>query len=350
MDPRTFAAAAAAAALAAATPALAQEGAAAPPGSPLARLQLMPDISAIGSVSLTWDDQTEEPVFAFEELELGLQAVVDPYLRADVFIAFTPEEVSVEEAYVTTLGLPVGLQLRAGKLFAPFGRFNQTHPHVWEFVTAPLAQALLAEESLGGAGVELGWLMPVPWFSELKLGASSTAPGEDDEPRLTGIARLSQYFQLTQAATLGVGLSVARRDEAPGAFRDLGGVDVYLKIRPPDSRSYLALSGEFHERRFLGVEGVPETFEQGWWAQAFGRLGRHLGAGARYEQAPFEAPEEVDVTGETKRITGLVAWLPSEFQRLRLEVSSERRPDDTDVLTAILHLEFGIGAHGAHPF
>jgi hypothetical protein len=95
---------------------------------------------------------------------------------------------------------------------------------------------------------------------------------------------------------------------------------------------------------------VDDGFEEGWWAQAFGRLGRHLGVGARYEQAPGEPGEEGGAPGEVKRLTGLLAWMPSEFQRLRLEVSKEDRPDDAGALTAMLHLEFGIGAHGAHPF
>lgn len=329
---------------------IAAQGAAGAGQNPLARLQLLPDISAIGSTVATWDDQTEKLGFAFEELELGLQAVVDPYLRADIFIAFTPEEVAVEEAYVTTLGLPAGLQLRAGRIFAPFGKLNQTHPHVWEFVEAPLAQGLVAEESLGGGGLEVGWLLPAPWFAELKVGGFSTAPSETDEPRLTGVARLSQYWMLTDAATLGVGLSAARRDEGVGQFRDLANVDVYLKVRPPASRSYLTVSGEYVMRRWKGVDGVDDGFEKGFWAQAFGRIGPHFGVGARYEQAPFEAEEGSDLSGDTKKVTGVLAWLPSEFQRVRLEVSKEDRPDDAGALAAMLHLEFGIGAHGAHPF
>jgi hypothetical protein len=314
--------------------------------NPMARLLVLPDISAIGSVSATWDDETEKPAFAFEELELAFQAVVDPYLRADVYVAFSDEGAELEEAFVTTLGLPAGLQVKAGKLFTPFGRMNQMHPHVWEFVDAPLARSrLLAEETLSGAGVDLGWLLPTPWYAELRLAAQSTAPGEEDEARLTGTARLAQFFSLGEGATLGVGVSGARRDEAPGQFRDLGGADVYLRLRPPESRSYVTLSGELYARRFVDVPDVSGDLEHGWWAQAFGRVGRFAGAGVRYERAPLE-----DGSGDQQRASALLAWLPSEFQRLRLQVGYDRLPDDTDGVSAILNLEFGIGAHGAHPF
>jgi hypothetical protein len=314
-------------------------------GSAVARVLLLPDIGAIGNLSLAWDDRTRKPAFAFEELELSLQAVVDPYLRADVFLSFTPGAVDVEEAYVTTLGLPGGFLVRAGKLKSPFGRLNQTHPHVQEFVEGPLATRLLAEESLGGPGVDVAWLAPLPWFAELHLAAQSIAPTETDASRLTGLARLSQYFALGDAATLGAGLSAARRDEAPGQFRDLAGADLFLRVRPPASRSYLALTAELHARRFVGLPGVAEGFERGWWTQAFYRAGPYLGAGARYEQAPAR-----DAAGDERRVTGVLAWFPSEFERLRLEISRDRLPGGEAAVEAFLNLEFGIGAHGAHPF
>jgi hypothetical protein len=95
----------------------------------------------------------------------------------------------------------------------------------------------------------------------------------------------------------------------------------------------------------VDVPDVSGDLEHGWWAQAFGRVGRFAGAGVRYERAPLE-----DGSGDQQRASALLAWLPSEFQRLRLQVGYDRLPDDTDGVSAILNLEFGIGAHGAHPF
>ena len=316
-----------------------------PSSSATARVLLLPDVSAIGSLTFSWDDQTHEPAFHFEELELALQAVVDPYLRADVFISFADGGVDVEEAYVTTLAFPTGLQLRAGILKSPFGRLNQTHPHVQEFIEAPIATRLLADESLHGAGVDVAWLAPLPWFAELHLALQNTAPFEGDPSRLTGIGRLNQFFGLSEAATLGVGLSAARRSEVPGQFRDLAGADVYLRFRPPDSRAYLAVTAELYARRFVGVEGVGEGFENGWWTQAFWRIDRFVGVGARYERAPAEAGG-----GDEQRLVGVLAWLPSEFERIRLEASHDALPGGVKAFTVLANLEFGIGAHGAHPF
>lgn len=343
-----------------AAPAAASRG-----GNPFGRLLLMPDLSAVGSASLAYDgydverrsprggpfSPAEKPAFAFEELELGLQAVVDPYLRADVFLAFSEEGAAVEEAYVTTLALPAGLQLRAGRIYSPFGRLNLQHPHAWDFVDAPLArERLLGEESLGGPGVEVAWLAPLPWFAELRLAGQNTVAEEDLPSELTGVARLLQYFSVGEAATLGVGLSAARRGEGTaGAFRDLGGADAYLRVRPGTGRAYLALHGEVYARKFRGAAADANggDAETGWWTQAFWRQSAWWGYGVRYERAPSagEAP-----SGTEQRASGLVTWFPSEFQRLRLQVGWDRLPGGGGGLEALLHLEFGIGAHGAHPF
>src|SRR5687768_18298299 len=69
---------------------------------------LNPDISAIGELLI--DLSAKRPMttssgqrFEVREVELGIQAVVDPFFRADFFIGLHPEEVEIEEAYLTAL-------------------------------------------------------------------------------------------------------------------------------------------------------------------------------------------------------------------------------------------------------
>ncbi len=337
--------------------------------SPYARLLLLPDLSAIGSFAAAYDSYDVEsqsprpelfgpkdrPSLMFQELELGIQSVVDPYARADIFVSFTPEGVDLEEAYLTTLSLPAGFQVRAGKLFSPFGRQNQQHPHVQDFVDPPLAQSrILATDAFSGAGLDMAWLAPLPWFAELHLAAQNTGelppavPGAPEEgTRLTGIARLVQFFSLGEATTIGVGVSAARREDAgAGAFRDLGGVDLFVKHRPPATRAYATLAAELYARRFRGIPDAAGT-DTGGWAQAFFRKSAYYGYGVRYDFAPSAAG---GISGTDQRFGVVAAWFPSEFQRIRAQVSYERLPDGKDGVEALLHLEFGIGAHGAHPF
>ncbi len=353
-----------AAASAPAAPAPAAPQAGATGGSPYARLLLLPDISAIGRGALAYGSLDAgtlsprgdpfgpagkvEPIF--QELELALQSVIDPYARADVFLSFGPDGAGVEEAYLTTLGLPAGFQVRAGTLKAPFGRMNQQHPHVWDFVDAPLALArLVAVDTLEGPGLDVSWLAPLPWFAELHLGYQSTAPGFDTEGRRTGLVRLVQFADLAGGATLGLGFSGARLQEpGAGAWRDLFGADVLLKYRPPRGRAYLLVQGELFGRRLSGsADPAADGTKVGGYGYALVRTSAFWAFGARWETAP--AGEAGD-GGPEQRGSAIAIWYPSEFQRLRLQLGYDRLPGGKEGVEAILSAEFAIGAHGAHPF
>jgi hypothetical protein len=335
----------------------------------MARLLLLPDISAVASGALSWNDydiaarspregpwsDPKRVTPVFEELELGIQAVVDPYARADVFIAFSDEGAEVEEAYLTALTLPGGLVLRAGKLFSPFGRINAQHPHVWEFVDRPLPwQRLLALEALGGAGVDVAWLAPFPWFAEVHVAYQSVTPAplvfaeELEEPgeSRAGVARIVNVVDLSERLTLAAGASGALLEDGEG-WRDVAGADLYLKYRPGPSQAYLAVQSEWLWRR---VRDLPEAAGSEWgaYAQAVYKMNRRWAVGGRWERTPGVV--DTVLSEAEQRWSGLAAFAPSEFQRIRLQGGWARLPGGDDGFEALLSLEFGIGVHGAHPF
>src|SRR5947209_4880415 len=79
---------------------------------------LNPDISIIGDFIAGAGHNPLEPTPSFEmhESEIGLQAIVDPYARADFFISFGETGVNVEEGFITFTALPSGFVARAGKI------------------------------------------------------------------------------------------------------------------------------------------------------------------------------------------------------------------------------------------
>ena len=70
-----------------------------------------PDIAAIGNFvgAAGQSPGGGEPSLNMQEAELSFQAVVDPYARADFFVTLGPEEVALEEGYITFPTLPGGL-------------------------------------------------------------------------------------------------------------------------------------------------------------------------------------------------------------------------------------------------
>ncbi len=78
------------------------------------------------------------PALALDEAEATFQAVVDPYARADFFLAFSPEGVEIEEGFLTLTSLPGGLLAKVGKLKEQVGKVNTLHAHSLPWVDEPL--------------------------------------------------------------------------------------------------------------------------------------------------------------------------------------------------------------------
>jgi hypothetical protein len=113
--------------------------------------------------------------FTVQGLEAAFSGAVDPYFRGQANILFSVDSdgesfVELEEAWLETLSLPAGLQLRAGQIMTEFGRQNAQHPHQWAFVDTPLVLGrYFGPDGLRNPGVRLSWLMPLAFYSQLSL-------------------------------------------------------------------------------------------------------------------------------------------------------------------------------------
>src|SRR5947207_3369971 len=99
-----------------------------------------------------------------------MQAIIDPYARADVFISFGEEGVNVEEGYLTFTSLPAGLLMKVGKMRAEFGKVNTIHNHALSYIDRPLATNNLVggEDGIDDAGISIQRFLPAPknWFAQ----------------------------------------------------------------------------------------------------------------------------------------------------------------------------------------
>jgi hypothetical protein len=207
-------------------------------------------------------------------------------------------------------------------------------------------QRLVGPEGLNGAGADVAWLTPLPWFAELHVAYQATAPGFGGELQATATGRLVQFFDLSDAATLGVGLSWSFfLADVAGQWRNLAGADLYLKLRDPASRSYWIVQGEVFGRQ-LAYDSFADA-RWGGYGQVVWRIDRSWEVAARYDSAP--AP--VAYAGGTQHtFTALATYYTSEFLRVRLQPSAILLPGGQTGFQALANFEFTIGAHGAHPF
>src|SRR5207237_4927250 len=120
---------------------------------------LNPDISVIGDFlgAVGKSGNRFTPALEMHESEVGFQEVIDPYARADFFLSFGEQGVTLEEGYLTFTSLPAGLQLRVGKMRAAFGKVNTLHNHVLPWTDRPLMTQNIVggEDGIDDAGLSL---------------------------------------------------------------------------------------------------------------------------------------------------------------------------------------------------
>ncbi|MHC4320686.1 MAG: hypothetical protein ACYST3_00225, partial [Planctomycetota bacterium] len=141
---------------------------------------LMMDISLIGDslANVAWPEKsideglTDSPFsenefadrISLRETELGLQGVLDPFARADFFIAFEDGGApTIEEGFITWLYLPFGLQAKAGIFTTNFGKITRTHrPELPQTGYPRLVKNFLGGEGQGEPGISISGLIPNP--------------------------------------------------------------------------------------------------------------------------------------------------------------------------------------------
>src|SRR6202162_6225429 len=205
---------------------------------------LNPDISLIGDFIGTAGHNIVSPFRSLElhESEVGLQAIIDPYARADAFISFGEEGVNVEEGYVTFTSLPAGLLLKVGKMRADFGKINTIHNHALSYIDRPLATNNLVggEDGIDDAGFSLSRILPAPkgWFVEATAqvfrGDSSDVFTASERQDASVVGHLRGYKDITESTNLDLGVSYARghNDLGSAFITSLYGGDVTLRWKP----------------------------------------------------------------------------------------------------------------------
>ena len=323
-----------------------------------------PDIAVIGNFLGATGRNTVNPApaLSMQESEASFQAIVDPYARADFFLAFGEEGVELEEGFITFPALPGGLLLRAGKMKAAFGRVNTLHSHALSWTDRPLVQENLAggEEGIADAGFSVARLVPNPWIfleatGEVYRGDSGDLFTSSQRGDLSYLGRLRGYYDFTESANVDLGASYTRGHNATGVVdgidvgrfvTQLWGVDATVRWRPLQRsiyRSFLGRSELVWSRREQ-PGSRPRAF--GYFVSGDYQFARRWTAGARYDRSDRADDASLVDTGQSLLLT----FRPSEFSQLRGQYRRTRYAEADTANEFLFQVLFSIGAHGAHPF
>jgi hypothetical protein len=296
--------------------------------------------------------------FKIQEQELIFTAMVDNYLRANLMVAFEDDEVEIEESYVDAL-LTAGLSLRAGKWFQTFGKHNFLHTHQFPFVDKPLVnEEIFGEEALNEVGFGLNYLAPTPWYTEFVFnvleGANDSlfnGPLNDDFAYLFHLKNLWDINEET-TVELGGSYSFGRNSiGSPNGDTQIVGGNFTVKWVPSQRARYNQVEWQteyISSSKETGVTGAVDNpdedkagiysylkyqFAQNWWAQArYGFFGLDKPAG----------------TNDKDRITGMLAYTPTEFSAIRFQYNYLDEDNIQAEHQLFLQLNYTMGSHPAH--
>ncbi len=340
--------------------------------------------------------------FNLQQFELGFSGALEPYLSLDAYVVFTLEGVELEEAFFKTLSLPAGLQLEGGYMLTEFGWSNPRHPHEWAWLDQPVVNSrLLGPDGTRALGLRLGWLTPLPWFSELHIGmqtaidetavsflgeghlhgeeGSSESPGgfariERDTESFNEFLYLLRWHNRAIAGefTLDIGISGLLGSNATGDSGRtwLAGGDFLLKWRPaPEAEQpFLALQGEFMYRYYQANAGTlsgdpadpldditlaPTVLgDWGGYLQVLVAPVEKWAFGLRVDFADAfregEEPRQADSLRDRRfRLSPLIQWSCCDFARVRLQYNFDHMQHlrESTAHGLWLGIEVMIGAH-----
>ncbi len=305
-------------------------------------------------------------------------------------------EAELEEAWLETRTLPLGLQLRAGRFASQIGALNAQHAHADDFVERPL----LYRAFLGGHwfddGLRLNWTAPTPFY--LMLGAEAfrgrQLVPEAETSRSPGAVALSLKtgadIGRSHSWQFGAAWVHNRRMAAHEHEHEEGHADGDEEGHDDDHDDAHEGHDHAHGAEFSG--GRLWLLDATWkWAPdgnnrerqlrvtaEFARitdLGEHATSADRHQAAAlsvvwrFDPAWEVGVRTDWLRVrmphedhfhdgrlrehAVMLAWKPTHGQALRLQATTQRQAqgfDDAQRRSLQLQYVLSFGAHGAHSF
>lgn len=333
----------------------------------VSRHSLDPDTYARAGFPLTGEAGPSARGISLGESEISLAANIDDKFYGQATLAVESEDgedgIGIEEAYIETLALPNGFNLRAGRFFSNIGYLNGHHAHTDKFFDRPLAYQAFLGGQYGDDGVQLRWVAPTDIFLELggEVFRGSTHNGTGTHSLF---AHAGGDIGDDTAWLAGVSLLRSRVENGEDGFsgdNDLVVADVTWKWAPQGNfkDGGITLRGEyFVDRRdgdFVDPDGIaPDQIwdgtRRGAYIEGVYRINRQWEAGYRYDRLWADDSGPYASSFDPRRHSLMLAWLNSEFSLLRLQYSrDEPNASDTDHVLS-LQYQMTLGAHGAHKF
>jgi hypothetical protein len=322
---------------------------------------------------------------ALAETEIDASANVDNLFTARLTLPLVIEDgetaVEIEEAWIETLGLPLGLSARFGRFYSGIGYLNSKHSHTWDFADQPLAYQAFLGNQYTDDGVQVRWLAPTDLYVEVggELFRGDRYPAGGAANHGFGsealFARIGGDVGTGSSWLTGISYLHAKGRERPSGPEEEpllfdGSTDLVIaefvwKWAPNGNwrQRNLVVQSEWlwrnEDGRYLLPDGGAPDIDRdqwGWYLQAVYQPIPQWRVGGRVDLLSSDDPGDAfagtalePVGDDPERYTVMVDWSPSEFSRLRLQYGWDRSGIDSFDQWGLQYIH-SIGAHGAHSF
>jgi hypothetical protein len=339
----------------------------------------------VTSISRTLELGTRDQGLQLGHSDLTASGPLGRHLQAQITAVLATHEgkleKSIEEAWVETRTLPLGLSARAGRFASQIGYLNQQHPHADDFVERPLLYRAFLGGHWNDDGLRLNltlptglyWMVGAEAFRGHKLVAHadpavSGAGAFTVATKIGGDLNRSNSWQVGMSYLKNRRIAVLKKEydeEVDDHDHDhaarFGGKHMWLidgtwKWAPDGNNrnqqarltvqaarvndiNRFATSGQKHEA--LSLSAVWR-FKPAWEV------------GARFDRLRVAIPHDDHFhAGRLNEQALMLAWKPSHMQSLRLQFSRQNGAvgfENPARRSVALQYILAFGAHGAHAY
>lgn len=345
-----------------------------------------PDISFVLDGLYLSDDRAlseREKGFGIGHTELSFSGNVDQLFSGRLTTVLESHEgeteLELEEAFINTIALPAGLDIRAGRFLSQVGYLNAQHTHGDHFSERPAVYRAMLGAHYFDDGIRVNALLLTPFY--WRVGAEvfkgeELAGGEGDES--VGVYTLSSKWgsDFSDNSSWQFGLAYLRHrltveeeheDDEEEHDHDHGHshsasysgentyiVDAVWKWAPTGNAKnrQVILSGEYLYSDDLNEYASDDDVNEGWYASMVYRFHPQWAVGFRYGEVELkEAHDDHFHDQSLEEADVMLSWSPSHFSTVRLQYSSQEATGfDNANDTVTLQYVMTLGAHGAHAF
>ena len=298
--------------------------------------------------------------FNFNYAEVVMSSTVDPYFDAFAIFHLESDTFEIEEAYVRTRTLPLGLKVKAGKFKSDFGRINSIHQHAWNFDSQPIVyESFVGPESISDPGIQLQWVAPTDTYLmagvEALQGTNDMSFGDTEQNNLY-IGYLKSSIDVGDNLSILGGVSLAHGKNTTANETDIYGADLTLREELGSYSSLVWQSEYLYRNKDIGDSNDKQA---GLYSELVYHKDKNWAGGIRYDAIIQNDTDLVSNyagvdTDNLDRYTAMLEYKPFPMSRLRVQYTYDRTKVidglRKDISEVVFSLNIAAGAHSAHSY